>query len=91
LVEENGGPGENIRPVASHWQILSHNVVHFALIKIRTHNSSCDCIGSCKSSYHTIKKTERTIKNGQCRDTVNIRHKTLNEDKENKKTQHRNI
>ena len=28
LVEETGGPGENNRPVASHWQILSHNVVH---------------------------------------------------------------
>ena len=27
LVEETGGPGENHRPVASHWQTLSHNVV----------------------------------------------------------------
>jgi hypothetical protein len=27
LVEETGVPGENHRPVASHWQILSHNVV----------------------------------------------------------------
>ena len=27
LVEESGGPGENHRPVASHWQTLSHNVV----------------------------------------------------------------
>ena len=32
LVEETGGPGENHRPVASHWQTLSHNVVHLALI-----------------------------------------------------------
>jgi hypothetical protein len=38
LVEETGGPGENHRPVASHWQTLSHNVVHPALIEIRTHN-----------------------------------------------------
>jgi hypothetical protein len=38
FVEETGGPGENHRPVASHWQILSHNVVHLALIEIRTHN-----------------------------------------------------
>ena len=38
LVEETGGSGENHRPVASHWQILSHNVVHIALIEIRTHN-----------------------------------------------------
>ena len=40
LMEETGGPGENHRPVASHWQTLSHNVVHLALIEIRTHNMS---------------------------------------------------
>ena len=38
LVEETGGPGENHRPVASHWQTWSNNVVHLPLIKIRTHN-----------------------------------------------------
>jgi len=27
LVEETRGSGENHRPVASHWQTLSHNVV----------------------------------------------------------------
>ena len=27
LVEETGVPGENHRPVASHWQTLLHNVV----------------------------------------------------------------
>jgi len=27
LVEETGVPGENHRPVASHWQTLSSNVV----------------------------------------------------------------
>ena len=32
LVEETGGPDEN-RPVSSHWQTLSHNVVHLALNK----------------------------------------------------------
>jgi hypothetical protein len=42
LVEESGGPGENHRFVASHWQTLSHNVVHLALIEIRTHNISGD-------------------------------------------------
>ena len=42
LVEEIGGPGENHRPVASHWQTWSHNVVHVALIEIRTHNTSGD-------------------------------------------------
>jgi hypothetical protein len=34
--------GENHRPVASHWQTLSYNVVHLSLIKIRTHNISGD-------------------------------------------------
>ena len=42
LVEETGGPGENHRPVASHWQTLSHNDVHLALIEIRTLNISGD-------------------------------------------------
>ena len=30
LVEETGVPGENHRPVATHWQTLSHNVVSSA-------------------------------------------------------------
>ena len=43
FVEETGGPGENHRSVASHCQTLSHyNVVHLALIEIRTHNISGD-------------------------------------------------
>jgi hypothetical protein len=42
LVEETGGSGENHRPVASHWQTISHNVVHLALIEIRTQNISGD-------------------------------------------------
>ena len=42
LVRETGVPGENHRPVACHWQTLSHNVVHLALIEIRTHNIGDD-------------------------------------------------
>ena len=42
MVEETDVPGENHRPVASHWQTLSHYVVHFTLIEIRTHNISGD-------------------------------------------------
>jgi hypothetical protein len=30
LVEETGEPWENHRPVASHWQTLSHNVILLA-------------------------------------------------------------
>jgi hypothetical protein len=40
LAEETGGSGENHCPVACHWQTLWHNVVHLALIKIRTNNIS---------------------------------------------------
>ena len=57
LVEETGGPKEKHRPVASHWQTLSHNVVLLALIEIRTHNIrgiGTDCIGSCKSNYYAV-------------------------------------
>jgi hypothetical protein len=42
LVVEAGGPGENHWPIASHWQTLSHNVVHLALIEIPTHSISGD-------------------------------------------------
>jgi hypothetical protein len=42
FVKETGGSGENLPPVASHWQTISHNVVHLALIEIRTHNISGD-------------------------------------------------
>ena len=42
LVEETGGPRENHRPVASHWETLSNNVVHLALIEIQTQNFSGD-------------------------------------------------
>ena len=57
LVQETG---ENHRPVASHWQTLSHNVVQLALTEIKLRTSvvtGTDCIGSCKSNYHTITTT----------------------------------
>jgi hypothetical protein len=52
LVEEIGGPGENHRPAGSHWQTVSHNVVHLALIEIRTHNISSDR-NWLRRYYHT--------------------------------------
>jgi hypothetical protein len=42
LVEETGAPRENNQTVESHLQTLLHNVIHLALIKIRTHNISGD-------------------------------------------------
>jgi hypothetical protein len=49
-------PEKKHRPSTSHWQTLSHNVVHRALMEIRTTSvmMGTDCIGSCKSNYHTI-------------------------------------
>jgi hypothetical protein len=34
--------GENHRPIAGYWQVLSYNVVHLALIEIQAHNISGD-------------------------------------------------
>ena len=58
LVEETGVPGKNHRPVASHWQTLSHNLVSSApcLGGVRTHGTT-NWLGSCKSNYHTITTT----------------------------------
>jgi hypothetical protein len=39
LVEETGVPGENHRPVASHFQTLSHDVVSSTLRHERDSNS----------------------------------------------------
>jgi hypothetical protein len=60
LVEETGVAGENHRPVGSHWKSLSHNVVSSTPCHEQGSNSTLvaictDCIGSCKSNYHTIR------------------------------------
>jgi hypothetical protein len=47
---------ENHRLAASHWQTLSHDVVHLVLSGIRTQNVNGDrhwLHSSCKSNYHT--------------------------------------
>jgi hypothetical protein len=69
LMEETGVPGENHRPAASHRQTLSHNVVSntsaWAGFKLATLvGIGADCIGSCKSNYHTIKTTMAPLKEG---------------------------
>jgi hypothetical protein len=73
LVEVIGGPGENHRPVASHWQTLWHNDVHLALIEIRTHNITDDSHWlhrySCKSNYHTITARRPPKRNGYNKDS----------------------
>jgi hypothetical protein len=56
LMEETRVPGRNHRPVASHWQTLSHNVVSawagFELSTLVVIGTYYAC--SCKSNYHTI-------------------------------------
>ena len=64
LMGETGRSGENHQPIASHWQTLSYNVVHLALIEIRTQTSvviGTDWICSCKSNYHAITPCGRFI------------------------------
>ena len=58
LVEETSVPGENHRPVTSHLQTLSYNVV--SSTPRQEHDSTfvvigTDCIGSSKSNYYMIK------------------------------------
>ena len=62
LVEETGVPGENHRPVASHWQMLYR--VHLTWTGYELTTSvviGTDCIGSCKSNYHTLTVTTALI------------------------------
>jgi len=56
LVEENGVPGENHRPVASHWQNLSHNTVS----STPRHERGSKCIiGSQDVGYRNYRLANR--------------------------------
>jgi len=61
LVEETEGPAENHRPVTSHWQTLSYIMLYtspWSRFELTTSVViGTDCIGSCKSNYHTITAT----------------------------------
>ena len=56
LVQETGGPGENHRPAACHWQTLCCTYTSpWSRFELTTSVLiSTDCIGSCKSNYHAI-------------------------------------
>jgi hypothetical protein len=54
LVEETGVSGENHRPATSHWQTLSHNVVHLALdCRSRNDKRVCSICVSIISLFET--------------------------------------
>ena len=66
LIAETEGPGENHRPVASHWQNLSYIVVHLALIEIG--NIQHKTQNKYKQSKNTTKKHERVSNKDQNKD-----------------------
>ena len=82
LVEETGGPEENHRPAASHWQTLSHIMLYtspWAGFELRTSVViGTDCIGSCKSNYHTITATTAPGIILTCLDKYYKRHQHAN-------------
>jgi hypothetical protein len=64
LVEETGGPGENHRPVASHCKLYHIMLYTSPWSRFELATSvviGTDCIGSCKSNYHTITVTTTPI------------------------------
>ena len=44
LVEETGGPREKHRPVWSHWQTLTHDVLIFSCHRFETNLNSCSSV-----------------------------------------------
>jgi len=54
LVEETGGPGENHRHVASHWQAFSHNVVSSTPSHERDSNSQLTNLSEVCQSITSI-------------------------------------
>ena len=63
---ETGGPGENHRPVASHWFFFNHIYMLYTSPWSRFELTTSvvigtDCIGSSKSNYHTITATRYGI------------------------------
>jgi hypothetical protein len=66
LVEETRVPGENHRPVASHWHnIISSTPRHERIPSNNFSGNIIDYTGSCKSNYHAMTTTTAPIFNGR--------------------------
>ena len=64
LVEETWVPRTNNRPLASHWQTLSHNVVHLDVDEIPTHNINGGRHRLHKSNNHMSTTTTALMHEG---------------------------
>jgi hypothetical protein len=66
LVEKTRVPGENHRPVASHWQryhIMLYTSPWLIFEFTTSVVTATDCIGSCKSNHHTTTATTVALYN----------------------------
>ena len=62
FVEETGGPGENHRPVADKFYHIMLYTSPWSRFELTTSVViGTDCIGSCKSNYHTITATTAPV------------------------------
>ena len=94
LVKETWLPGENHRPVASHWQTLSHNVVSGTPCHERTPLKTGDelrCSGRVSSSCSTSICIKAWIYQRRKTNNTNTKTKTNKKPKKNKQTNKRTM
>jgi hypothetical protein len=72
LVEETGLPRENHRPVASHWQTLSHNVVSSTLHHEQDSHSQQSCDGEVKEEWQYISSSLEIHRNNSKTLTITL-------------------
>jgi hypothetical protein len=88
--------GENHRPVASHWQTLSHNIVHLVLIETRTQNISGDmhwlhCKFICKILILTVQHIHSPKSSSKSHSVQHSSFQLIHDKKMNRKLLHLSI